>query len=170
MSVTYTQAIRASFFDITRTVENPQQLPDAARHIEDGLLLLNAGEIVGLYEWQQGQHLLQPGNGALDYRGRLIVPGFVDTHIHYPQTEMIGAFGEQLLEWLNQYPRMLFGRTCLSAIGRNLRLPNTGLDYAFCRTQQGKAFWLQKQAEFHTRQVRSPLRFIYFKETQHYCK
>lgn len=103
MSVTYTQAIRASFFDITRTVENPQQLPDAARHIEDGLLLLNAGEIVGLYEWQQGQHLLQPGNGALDYRGRLIVPGFVDTHIHYPQTEMIGAFGEQLLEWLNQY-------------------------------------------------------------------
>lgn len=70
MSVTYTQAIRASFFDITRTVENPQQLPDAARHIEDGLLLLNAGEIVGLYEWQQGQHLLQPGNGALDYRGR----------------------------------------------------------------------------------------------------
>jgi len=103
MSVTYTQAIRASFFDITRTVENPQQLPDAARHIEDGLLLLNAGEIVGLYEWQQGQHLLQPGNGALDYRGRLIVPGFVDTHIHYPQTEMIGAFGEQLLEWLATY-------------------------------------------------------------------
>jgi len=35
---------------------------------------------------------------------------------------------------------MLFGRTCLSAIGRNLRLPNTGLDYAFCHTQQGEAF------------------------------
>ena len=38
------------------------------------------------------------GHPVIDLRGRLIVPGFVDTHIHYPQTEMIGAFGEQLLE------------------------------------------------------------------------
>lgn len=103
MSVTYTQAIRAGFFDITRTVEDPQQLPDVARHIEDGLLLLDAGDIVGLYPWEQGQHLLQPGREVTDYRGCLIVPGFVDTHLHYPQTEMIGAFGEQLLEWLDQY-------------------------------------------------------------------
>ncbi len=38
-----------------------------------------------------------------DYRGKLIVPGFVDTHIHYPQSEMVGAYGEQLLEWLNKH-------------------------------------------------------------------
>ncbi|EOS93337.1 guanine deaminase [Erwinia tracheiphila PSU-1] len=31
------------------------------------------------------------------------MPGFVDTHIHYPQTEMTGAFGEQLLQWLEHY-------------------------------------------------------------------
>ncbi len=31
------------------------------------------------------------------------MPGFIDTHIHFPQTEMIGAYGEQLLEWLNTY-------------------------------------------------------------------
>ncbi|PWF33724.1 guanine deaminase, partial [Yersinia pestis] len=31
------------------------------------------------------------------------VPGFIDTHIHFPQTEMVGAYGEQLLEWLNTY-------------------------------------------------------------------
>ncbi|MDA6076099.1 amidohydrolase family protein [Edwardsiella anguillarum] len=30
-------------------------------------------------------------------------PGFIDTHIHYPQSEMIGAYGEQLLEWLEKY-------------------------------------------------------------------
>lgn len=40
---------------------------------------------------------------ARDYRGKLIVPGFVDTHIHYPQSEMVGAYGEQLLEWLNKH-------------------------------------------------------------------
>lgn len=103
MSQNATQAIRASFFDITHTVDNPQQLPEAARYIEDGLLLLNQGVIVGLSDWEEGQHLLPPGVDLLDYRGRLIVPGFIDTHIHYPQTEMIGAFGEQLLEWLDQY-------------------------------------------------------------------
>ena len=33
----------------------------------------------------------------------LLIPGFIDTHIHYPQTEMIAAYGEQLLSWLNTY-------------------------------------------------------------------
>ena len=31
------------------------------------------------------------------------MPGFVDCHIHFPQTEVIAAYGEQLLEWLNKY-------------------------------------------------------------------
>ncbi|MGR2857002.1 guanine deaminase [Erwinia sp. 1181_3] len=103
MSQNATQAIRASFFDITQTVDDPQLLPEAARYIADGLLLLNQGVIVGLSDWEEGQHRLTPEVDLLDCRGRLIVPGFIDTHIHYPQTEMIGAFGEQLLEWLNQY-------------------------------------------------------------------
>jgi guanine deaminase len=38
-----------------------------------------------------------------DHRGRLMVPGFVDTHIHYPQTSRIAAHGEQLLSWLEQH-------------------------------------------------------------------
>jgi len=38
-----------------------------------------------------------------EYGDRLIMPGFIDTHIHYPQVEMIAAYGEQLLEWLEQY-------------------------------------------------------------------
>ncbi|MBR9883904.1 MAG: guanine deaminase [Oceanospirillales bacterium] len=33
----------------------------------------------------------------------LVIPGFIDTHIHYPQTEMIAAYGERLLEWLETY-------------------------------------------------------------------
>ncbi|KGT91642.1 guanine deaminase [Erwinia typographi] len=103
MSVTYTQAIRGSFFDITAVVETPLQLPDYARYIEDGLLLLNGGDIVSLQSWEAGRHLLADRSSVLDYRGKLIVPGFVDTHIHYPQTEMIAAYGEQLLEWLQQY-------------------------------------------------------------------
>ena len=33
----------------------------------------------------------------------LIAPGFIDTHVHYPQTQMIGAYGKQLLDWLERY-------------------------------------------------------------------
>ena len=33
----------------------------------------------------------------------LITPGFIDTHLHAPQLEMIGSYGGHLLEWLNRY-------------------------------------------------------------------
>jgi guanine deaminase len=35
--------------------------------------------------------------------GRLIIPGFIDSHVHYPQTPIIGSYGEQLLDWLDKY-------------------------------------------------------------------
>ena len=31
------------------------------------------------------------------------MPGLIDSHIHYPQSEMIGMYGKQLLDWLNEY-------------------------------------------------------------------
>lgn len=37
------------------------------------------------------------------YTDSIIIPGFIDSHVHYPQTEIIGAYGEQLLDWLNNY-------------------------------------------------------------------
>ncbi|MEM6159377.1 guanine deaminase [Erwinia sp. P6884] len=103
MTECVTRAIRGSFFDITTAAINPQKAADHARYIEDGLLLLNGGAIVALQSWEEGRHQLPDECEFTDYRGKLIVPGFVDCHIHYPQTEMIGAFGEQLLEWLQQY-------------------------------------------------------------------
>lgn len=99
----YTHAIRGSFFDISATVTAPSQLPDRARYIEDGLLLLAGGTILSLLPWEEGRQALADETAVTDYRGHLIVPGFIDTHIHYPQTEMIGAFGEQLLSWLENY-------------------------------------------------------------------
>jgi guanine deaminase len=38
-----------------------------------------------------------------DLRGKLIIPGLIDSHLHFPQTEMLASYGEQLLEWLNNY-------------------------------------------------------------------
>jgi guanine deaminase len=103
MSMQFTTAIRGNFFDIAACVEEPQQLDAQLRHIPDGLLLLNGGAIVWFGSWQQGAALLPPGFAVTDYRDKLIVPGFIDSHIHYPQTEMIGAYGDQLLGWLENY-------------------------------------------------------------------
>ena len=100
-SVTET-AIRASFFDFASVVEHPDALLSQARYLEDGVLRLQNGRVTSLTAWETCRDRLA-GQPIVDLRGKLIVPGFVDTHIHYPQTEMIGAFGEQLLEWLNHY-------------------------------------------------------------------
>ncbi|MBY4951135.1 guanine deaminase [Pantoea sp. DY-17] len=94
--------LRASFFDFTALAAQPDDIAANARYLEDGLLTLRDGKVVSLESWQIAEGRVDPTR-VIDLRGKLIVPGFIDTHIHYPQTEMIGAFGEQLLEWLNQY-------------------------------------------------------------------
>ncbi|MFP3786863.1 amidohydrolase family protein, partial [Burkholderia sp. SIMBA_024] len=38
-----------------------------------------------------------------DHRPHLILPGFIDTHIHYPQTQVVASYAANLLEWLNTY-------------------------------------------------------------------
>lgn len=94
--------LRASFFDFTALAAQPDDIAANARYLEDGLLTLRDGKVVSLESWQIAEGRVDPTR-VTDLRGKLIVPGFIDTHNHYPQTEMIGAFGEQLLEWLNQY-------------------------------------------------------------------
>lgn len=94
--------LRASFFDFTGLAAQPEAIAEQARYLEDGVLTLRDGKVVSLESWETAQTRIHPAS-LIDLRGKLIVPGFIDTHIHYPQTEMIGAFGEQLLEWLNQY-------------------------------------------------------------------
>lgn len=39
----------------------------------------------------------------LDHRGRLLMPGFIDTHVHCPQIDVIASWGTELLDWLNTY-------------------------------------------------------------------
>ncbi|ACR70655.1 guanine deaminase [Edwardsiella ictaluri] len=97
------KAVRGSILDVTRTVTDPQQVESALRFIEDGLLLIRNGKVDWCGSWEEGRGRIPASIRVRDYRGKLIVPGFVDTHIHYPQSEMVGAYGEQLLEWLNKH-------------------------------------------------------------------
>ncbi|MEH6435210.1 guanine deaminase [Massilia sp. DD77] len=70
---------------------------------EDGLLVVEDGCVKAAGDYAQLAPSLPPGVTPLDYRGKLITPGFVDTHLHYPQTDMIASPAPGLLPWLETY-------------------------------------------------------------------
>ncbi|KQS99212.1 MULTISPECIES: guanine deaminase [unclassified Rhizobium] len=69
----------------------------------DGALLIENGLIVasGSYEAVKVQAL--EDTIEIDHRPHLILPGFIDTHLHFPQMQVIGSYAANLLEWLNTY-------------------------------------------------------------------
>ncbi|WP_260997413.1 guanine deaminase [Thalassolituus hydrocarboniclasticus] len=74
------------------------------QYFADGLLITDtdAGTVVGCGD--AATMLAQyPGLSVTQYDNALIMPGFIDTHIHYPQVDVIASYGEQLLDWLNNY-------------------------------------------------------------------
>ncbi len=77
--------------------------PRALRLIEDGAVRIENGEIAAVGEAGAILERAPPGSAIDDCRGKLVMPGFVDPHIHYPQTRVIGSYGAQLLDWLQKY-------------------------------------------------------------------
>ena len=85
-------------------VERPEEHgEDAVRYIEDGLLVLRAGMILAVGETSVLRPRLQKGVDIIDHSGQLIVPGFIDPHIHLPQTQVVASWAAKLLDWLNTY-------------------------------------------------------------------
>jgi len=70
---------------------------------QDGLLVVRDGRIEAAGDYALLAATLPPGVEPLDYRGKIIVPGFIDTHLHYPQTDMIASPAPGLLPWLETY-------------------------------------------------------------------
>lgn len=73
---------------------------DSYRYFERGYVAVDdGGRIAGIGDWDA-----RPDGEVDDLGGdALITPGFIDTHLHAPQLEMIGSYGGHLLEWLNRY-------------------------------------------------------------------
>ena len=72
-------------------------------YFADGLMLVEDGRIVALGNAEDLLATLADEVEVVTYDDALITAGFIDTHIHLPQTGMIGSYGEQLLDWLNTY-------------------------------------------------------------------
>jgi guanine deaminase len=86
-------------------VAEPEGPDDHAsyRYIEDGAVVVDQGKIVSVGEWNDALKLTAPRAEIIDHRPGLILPGFIDTHVHYPQMQVIGSYAKDLLEWLNTY-------------------------------------------------------------------
>jgi guanine deaminase len=96
-------AIRGAFFDL---IDDPWMHignePTAARFIKDGLLVVTDGLIAdfGSFADVSKRH----ANLQITHlQDRLILPGFIDGHIHFPQVRVMGAYGNQLLDWLQTW-------------------------------------------------------------------
>ncbi|NWG26377.1 MAG: guanine deaminase [Pseudorhodoplanes sp.] len=72
-------------------------------HEPDGLVVCRGGTIEAVGPYASLKPSLPPHAVIADYSGCLIAPGFIDTHVHYVQTGMIGSQGRQLLDWLQRY-------------------------------------------------------------------
>jgi len=70
---------------------------DAIVAMADGLITHFGPADTVRAELPPGTHIKECGRDAL------ILPGFIDCHVHYPQTQIIGAYGEQLMTWLDKY-------------------------------------------------------------------
>jgi guanine deaminase len=77
--------------------------PDSHEYLEDGLLLVENGRIARRGPAEALLAALPKGIEVTDHRGRLILPGFVDAHVHYSQTDIIASGGGDLLNWLERY-------------------------------------------------------------------
>jgi len=95
------QAFRAS---IAHCLSDPGERTDASaiQFIEDGLLIVENGRVGAVGDYASMQDAIGDLD-VVDYSGKLIVPGFIDCHVHFPQLDIMASYGEQLLDWLNRY-------------------------------------------------------------------
>ena len=99
----------AVYGDILDFIDDPALEPDTTtptqtyRYIRDGVLVVRDGLIAACGNRSELETALPANCRRIDHRGKLLIPGMVDTHVHYPQSAMIASYGAQLLDWLNQY-------------------------------------------------------------------
>ncbi len=77
-------------------------VPEAARHLRRGAIAIEAGRIVRVGE-ADALRAAYPGTETVEMGDALLLPGFVDAHVHYPQTGIIASWGKRLIDWLNTY-------------------------------------------------------------------
>jgi guanine deaminase len=90
------ELLRAGVF---HTPRNPFREEGALESFADGGLLIRDGRIAACGDYTE-LHAKNPGVAVRDLRGGYLLPGLIDTHVHFPQLRVLGGLGRQLLDWL----------------------------------------------------------------------
>ena len=77
--------------------------PASVEYIEDGLLLIRNGLVVSIGPAAELLRNLPADTRVIEHGDSILLPGFIDTHSHYPQTDVIASGGRQVLDWLTDY-------------------------------------------------------------------
>ncbi|MCF6276040.1 MAG: guanine deaminase [Robiginitomaculum sp.] len=94
------KAYRAGIFHL---LDDPQNDVDAYQYFKDGLLIVEDGHVKAVGSYRTLVKTLRASTKIKHYKNHLIMPGFIDTHIHFPQVDIMGSYGRQLMDWLNVY-------------------------------------------------------------------
>ncbi|APX87635.1 guanine deaminase [Methylorubrum extorquens] len=94
------RAIRGQAVSLTG---NPFLSEGCLQHVADALILVEDGRITAFGDFADLSDRIPAGVAVTVYENALILPGLIDTHVHYPQLQMIASYGEQLLAWLEKY-------------------------------------------------------------------
>lgn len=87
---------------VLRFQGDPFATPDAAQPIADGAVLIEAGRIAAVGTAAE-LRARNPQAQLHDHGRKVISAGFIDAHVHYPQTAIIASWGKRLIDWLNSY-------------------------------------------------------------------
>ena len=93
------QAFRGTIFHL---LDDPSAGASAAAHFEDGALIVEGGHIAEAGPWTEIAPLLK-GAPVERFADSIIVPGFIDAHVHFPQVDIVASQGTNLLQWLSNY-------------------------------------------------------------------
>lgn len=90
---------------VVHSIGDPDKvgLENSFEYYADGAIVVENGIIQAI---GNAEDILAKESADIEvtrYENKLITSGFIDTHVHYPQTGMIASYGEQLLDWLNNY-------------------------------------------------------------------
>jgi len=103
---------------VLQFVANPFEGPaaEAVKVLTDGAILIENGKIIAVGRADEIRAKF-PEAQITNYGDHLICAGFVDAHVHYPQTAIIASWGKRLIDWLNTYTfpeEMRFGNAAFA--------------------------------------------------------
>ncbi|WP_458524640.1 guanine deaminase [Onishia taeanensis] len=83
--------------------EDDRPAEGSVEYLEDAALWLEDGRVRAVGAYEALAPFLPEGIEVVDYTGKLMMPGFIDSHVHYVQLDILASYGRQLLDWLNDY-------------------------------------------------------------------